>query len=138
MKIKQNISITGMLFLSIFLLAACAPELPPEDAVENRAQQRWDALIAFNPNEAWEFYTPGFRSSHPQRSFAQDMSRRPIRWLEAEVTEVLCEEEDLCTAWVEVKYDAPGAPPTMRGVELRRAVEETWLRIDGQWWYAEN
>ncbi len=138
-KTGNRAKMTGltMLFGGLLLAACSDPQLPPEEAVEIRAQARWDALVDFNTSDAWEYYTPGFRSTYAQRDFAQDMARRPIRWLGAEVVEVIC-DDDLCNAWIEVQYDAPGAPATQRRVKLKREIKETWLLVDGQWWYAEN
>ncbi|NBB93005.1 MAG: hypothetical protein GVY32_07555 [Gammaproteobacteria bacterium] len=126
---------------TLLVLSACGPaeEQQPE-TVEERAQARWNLLAEGEFEQAWAYYTPGFRERIEQDDFARDMSRRPVTWLGAEVLGSTCEEPDRCTVTVEVAYRAevPGLRQTSSQVELSRRLEDEWIRLDGQWWYVKN
>lgn len=116
------------------VLAGCATTPGTPQSVEERAQARWDALVENNEREAFEYYTPGFRELHDSRDFAYEMRRRPINWREATVLGADC-EGDRCTVRTEIRYNTVGAPSGMDRITLDRRIEETWVRIENQWWY---
>lgn len=122
------------------LLAACAGTggpVPAEVSVEERAQERWDHVVARDFESAWQLYAPGFRNANDQRDFSRDMARRPVRWLGAAVQAADC-EGDRCKVSVAVTYQAVGAPAGQRRIRMTRTLEETWIRLDGQWWFVPN
>lgn len=134
--------------ISIVFIAACATVLlllggcqepPPEpsEAVTERAQKRWDALVARDFSAAWALYSPGFRETNPEGDFTWEMSRRPVRWEEARVAAAEC-DGDRCTASVRVRYHVPAAPAGLNTLRNERRVEETWIRVDDQWWYVPD
>lgn len=127
---------------ALTVLAACQPaeEAPQPETVEDRAQARWNLMAEGDFEQAWEYYTPGFRQRVERAEFARDMQRRPVTWLGAEVLGSSCEEPDRCLVSVEVAYRAevPGLRRTSSKVELSRRLEDEWIRLDGQWWYVKN
>lgn len=125
-------SVTVMLAAA---LAACSPDRPPEEVVAERAQARWDAMVAREFETAWGYYTPGFREKTEAAVFRVQMSQRPIRWDSAAVTSTECAEEDKCEVAARVGYTAVGAPGQLAGMQNERTIRETWIRLDGQWWY---
>jgi len=36
-----------------------------------------------------------------------------------------------------VTYRADGAPGVLSGLEGSRAIEETWILIENEWWYTD-
>ncbi len=118
------------------LLPACSgPPPEPAEIVAERAQQRWDHIIEGNPGAAWSLYTPGFREINPVRDFSWEMNRRAVVYERAEVRRVDCPDEARCTALVQIAYRAPTAPSGMGQIALERGIQETWVRIDGEWWF---
>ncbi len=130
----------GRLFLALvfmaLMLAACQPQEPSE-TVEDRAQARWDLLLERDFEAAWEYMTPGYRETTNRYDYARDMAGRPLRWLSAEVVAKDC-QEDLCKISILVGYRAVGAPAGMGQMRLSREIEETWIRLDGAWWFVQN
>jgi hypothetical protein len=120
----------------VLLVAACSPQ-GPQQTLEERAQARWDLLLERDFEGAWAYMTPGFRETTPAFDYAVDAARRPVRWLSAAVSGKEC-EEDVCKISVLVEYRAPGAPSGMSEIQLSRTIEETWIRLDGQWWFVQN
>jgi len=57
MKALNFLMMIGM----IALLAACSDPRPAAEVVEERAQARWEAMVARDFQTAWEYYTPGYR-----------------------------------------------------------------------------
>jgi hypothetical protein len=125
----------------VLLAVGCSqePPPPPEEVVAERAQARWDALVADEFEQAWDYYTPGFREQLPASDFALDMRRRPVDWVGAEVRSVECaDDEPVCTVRVRVEYRAPLQVPGAAGVRSESGVTESWLQLDGDWWYSSE
>ena len=132
MKINNLFIVIGL----SFLLSACSEPRAPEDIVAERAQARWDALIAKDFDQAWSYYSPGFRAQNPASSFAGTMQSRPIRWDSAEIRSVECAEAGTCTVVVSVAYTAIGAPGPLADMQNERPLNETWVELEGEWWYS--
>jgi len=138
-KIAMPFGPKSWLLISILVasvLVGCRSEAPTE-TLEERAQARWDLVLARDFEAAWEYLTPGFRQTTNRYDYARDMAGRPLRWLSAEVVAKEC-EEDLCKINVLVGYQAVGAPAGMGRMRLSREIEETWIRLDGAWWFVQN
>lgn len=125
-----------VLVATLTVLVGCQPQVV-EEAVETRAQERWELILARDFEAAWEYLTPGFRQTTNRFDYARDMTGRPLRWLSAEVVSKQC-EEDLCKINILVGYQAIGAPAGMGQMRLSREIEETWIRLDGAWWFVQN
>ncbi|MGY6588973.1 MAG: hypothetical protein ACXIUB_11890 [Wenzhouxiangella sp.] len=130
----------GIALAAGVFLAACAGTGggPVEQTVEERAQERWDLMVERDFEAAWALYTPGFRSQTDSRDFANDMNRRPIRWLGAEVRPDSDCDGDRCRVVVDVTYQPIAAPAGQGRLRMTRPLEETWIRLDGQWWFVQN
>lgn len=122
--------------LAAALLAGCADNRPPEEIVAERAQARWDALVAGDYAAARAYYTPGFRETSTAEEFAAEMSARPVKWTAAEVFEVTCESDAArCEARSRVRYSTPAVMPGVGPMKSVSGSTETWIQIDGDWWY---
>lgn len=123
----------------ILALAACQPadDRSPEEIVLERAQQRWDLVMERDLVQAYEFYTPGFREMTGVDEYRRDMQNVRIRYTGAEALSAECEEE-VCDVQVRVSYRLPeGVAPTgMSRIPGERRIEETWIRVDGSWWFS--
>lgn len=123
------------LLLAAGFLVGC--ESAPEETAHERSEARWALMIDREFEQAWDYYTPGFRETTPRKAFSDDMKRRPIRWYDAKVEEADC-DGDRCTISVEVTYRAIAAPHGQSHMRMTRKLDETWIRLDGQWWYSPN
>lgn len=124
--------------LAAFLAACATAPRAPLQTVEERAQARWDLMLGKQYGEAWEYYTPGYRETVERDVFAQNLGQRPVRWLEAAVQGADCEEEDRCTVRAQIRYDVPSARYGMDQMVNTRTIQETWIRVGGEWWYVSN
>jgi hypothetical protein len=136
---KNNVLGPLALGLVLIVLTGCATtaDEPIEQTIEERAQARWDLMLAQEYVAAREYYTPAFREANPPSAFVQDLARRQVRWTRAEVQSADCDEQR-CGVDVRVHYRAGMGPAEFRNMELSRVIDETWIRLDGQWWYVQQ
>jgi len=127
-----------LMAFGVALLAGCATtDRPADQTIEERAQARWDHVLDQDHAAALAYYTPAFRSAVEPDDFERDMARRQVRWTDAEVQTAECEEQR-CTVAVRVFYQPSQGPQEFRDMELSRLRDETWIRLDGQWWFVDN
>jgi hypothetical protein len=136
--INKKVSMVLSAVAVVALLAGCAtaPEVP-EQTIEERAQARWDYMVARQPGDAWQYLTPGYRERTGRDRYAQIMQSRPVRWLSAEVEGAEC-DQDRCTVRTSVTYNVPSAPHGQDKIVLQRTISENWIRLDGQWWHVAD
>jgi hypothetical protein len=128
----------GRLFVfmvaGVFLTAcATAPE-NTENSIAERAQDRWEALLAGDYETAYAFYSPGYRSTKSVVDFAIGVRSRRVRWTSAEYMEHSCLENS-CTVLFNVGFTVNRPVPGMKKFEGSNTVEEKWVKTEGQWWY---
>jgi hypothetical protein len=118
-------------------LAGCATPAGPaavaekgrEAIVQERSQGRWDALLNNRLAEAYKFYSPASRVVMSYEDFVRSI--RVGFWKRAEVERVECQAEETCEAVVTIEYQ-------YRGSTVRTPIRETWIRMDGSWWYVQK
>lgn len=117
-------------------LAGCATTTPasPEQAVEKRANEYWQARIAGQYEKAYDLSTPSYRKLRSAQQFKQQFGAG-VAVKTAEVTRVLCEAEK-CTATI--KLGISPAVLRMKLDTIATHVDETWLLEDGQWWHYQD
>jgi hypothetical protein len=104
----------------------------PESTVATRAAERWAALVQEDYEAAYAMLSPGYRAKVPPKAYRARFEGR-TDWKDAEVREVSCEGET-CTVKAYATYRFLGTAkfPPMDG---EYGGEETWVRLDGQWWH---
>jgi hypothetical protein len=116
------------------LMAGCAGVPPvavpqrsssPEEIVGERAQERWEALLAGNLGKAYSFLSPASRQINSLDSYSSSV--RVGFWKKARVERVTCPEADLCEVHLVVEY--------VRGSAISTPLLESWAQSGGQWWY---
>lgn len=123
----------GVLFVSL-LLAACATAGGSGQAVETRAQARWDAILSNDLDTAYQLYSPGYRTATSRVDFEIAMRLRRIKWVSADVLESSC-QADLCEITTVVGYEINKPLPGVPVWKSKQEVVERWVRTEGQWWY---
>jgi hypothetical protein len=127
---------TWLLLLScaMFLLASCATTMSRENAVEERAKARWETLLAGDLDGAYEFLSPGFRSSVSSLQYQRSLLLKRIRWDDAQVIESEC-EETTCIVRISLDYTLHGALPGVSSFSGTQKYEESWLLVNGSWYF---
>jgi predicted small secreted protein len=116
------------------LMSACATTKSPETDIRQRAQARWDALLAGDYDTAYQYYSPGYRSSTSRVDFEISTRLRAVRWTSVEVLESSC-EADVCTVSTHAGYTVVGALPGVPEWKSKKKLTERWVRTRGQWWF---
>jgi len=121
----------------LLLLGACATgghhEQDPEQLVQQRAQERWDFLLADQFEEAYAYLSPAQRSRMSLTDYLREQLNRKVRWVSATSESADC-EEDICTVTVNMQIVVRGAVPGVSQFKLDREGQERWVR-DGDTWY---
>ena len=121
---------TGLLVLLASTLTGCGEPKTPEQIVAERAQARWDALLAGDFETAYSFASPAYRSIVDAIGFQRRFGGGQVGWLGATVRQVEC-RDDVCEATVRIKF-ASLLPPRMSDLETDDI--ERWVLDEGDWW----
>ena len=129
------------LLVALAALAGCAGlaggGATPEERVLERAQQRWDLVLAGDIEGAYQFLSPGQRSAFSLENYQFKLAQARVRWLSAEAQGATCGEE-VCTARIEVGIRLVSPAPGVRNFEIDRPVEERWVKVNGEWWFVPD
>lgn len=120
------------------LLGACASTgTAKKHPVEERAQQRWDALLAPDYDTAYNFYSPGYRSANSRVEFEISQRMRKVAIISAKVESSDC-SADACTVTSLVQYRVASPVPGVSKWESGTQLQERWIRTDGKWWFVPD
>lgn len=116
-----------LLFLAGVTGCVTGPSGRVEEQVRQRAQERWDALVAGNVEAAYALLSPGARQARSLPSY-----RAMIKtgfWKRAVVDRVECPSSEMCKVVVVVEY-------LYRGSLVSSPVFEDWVLSEQRWWAA--
>ena len=125
-----------LLFLA--LLSGCAShQKTDDDVVVERAQARWDAITGNELEEAYTYYSPGYRSSTSLFDFGVGIRSMRVLWTAAEYMDHHC-EETRCTVRFNVSFRVNKPVPGLKEYNGKQVIEDTWIKTQGNWWYLPN
>ena len=133
------------------MLGACGPEggdqqVAPEPKVEalgadqlttRRAEERWQALIAWDQEKAYSYLSPGTRQAISLAAYAKKNTMAPVQYEGAVVKSTQCENK-VCTVMLELRYIYRGSVAAMQGQEMTSTITEKWIEADGNWFYVPD
>ncbi len=109
-------------------------ELVKEVTLKDRALNRWNLIIAGDFGRAYDYMSPGYRSTRERADYVTVMSQRPIRWSKANVFDEACESTDACTVKIQLDFQIEMPVAGVGKVDSLSVVDEKWLRVDGVWY----
>ena len=128
----------GALIGATLLSASCAALNPatPEEIVNRRVQERWDALIKRDFAKAYSYTQPGYRAIVSADNYAKRFGTAG-KWLSMDVYSTTCEPER-CT--VKIRLTSEVFMPSVQGVpgksqKIQGFQNETWIKDEGQLWF---
>ena len=121
-------------------LAACgggaAVKAPANDtALEKRSVERWDLLIAHKAEKAYDYLTPGTRTTETREKYAADMNNRPVHWQSVTYIDRKCDDPDACTLQLQAAFSVNMSARMGKDVQSVTLLWERWIRVNGQWYY---
>jgi len=125
------------LTLAALALVACATTGSPaarDKLVQERAQARWDALLARDFATAYDFASPGYRSSASVADFEIGFRSRRVQYVSAEFQGLDCEEA-ACTVHIFVGYKVDKPMTGVPEWKSTSVIEERWIHTGGNWWF---
>ncbi len=149
MNLHRSLLRPGATVLALALLGACATQtqpgagpiagpaasrVAPEEAVQERAAARWQALVERRFSDAYAFLSPGYRELTSINEYVAAMSNRPVRWESADVTKASC-EADVCKVNVLMTYSLNMPQPGVGRIQSYSGIDEQWLQLDGEWFH---
>lgn len=128
-----------VLLASLLVLASCATTGgdSSEDRLRERATARWEALLGGDLAGAYEYLSPGFRSSVSSLQYQRSLLLKRVAWKSAEYVGSEC-QEDACKVSILLGYAVYGALPGVKSFEDEDTIEESWIFTGGQWYFVPN
>lgn len=160
----MNLLMRLMLASIIVALGACATTggnpsrnaASDEDVIGARALERWEHLIAKRPAQAWDYLSPGYRTTVSRDEYSEEILKRRVRWTRVELFKPLadssgaevdaapaepsrpieCSEEGLaCTIHLRVHYSIRSHLHGVGVIDSTNGVQERWIKVKGQWYF---
>lgn len=126
-----------VILLCLLVLAGCATSSPTaaRDALlQQRAQARWDAILARDYATAYSYMTPGYRSATSVTDFEISIRTRRVQYLSAEYKGHDCQEA-VCTVKMAVGYKVVRPVAGLPEWKSDSLLEERWINSDDGWWF---
>ena len=133
---RRRTALASLVVAGALALAGCAALQPktPEQVVAERVEQRWAALIKGDFEKAWTYTQPAYRDIVKQADYRKRFSGAG-QWRGVQVHEVNCEAE---RCQVRIRLTSRITIPPVRNQDVTGALEETWVRDEGRWWYYQS
>jgi len=122
------------LLCGLLWLSSCASTVPTETLIEERAMARWNALLTGDIAVAYEYLSPGYRSSVSLIQYQRSILQRQVALTGANYTRSECSEKT-CKVMIALDYRVSGALPGVKHYEGSKGIEESWVKMDGLWYY---
>lgn len=133
---RRSMLVSGLCYC-LLLLSACATTTHTENSIEKRATARWDTLLNGDLAGAYEFLSPGFRSSVPSMQYQRSILLKRVKWTAARYIESDC-TETICKVKISLDYTLYGALPGVKSFNGTETIEESWIRVDGNWYFVPD
>lgn len=104
-----------------------------QEALKQRVMAKWDALIRKDFAAAYSFTSPGYRELFSLSAFKGRFGNK-VSWQRIEVVNVDWKSDDAATVSIKIHF-AYYPPQAERALDMTTHVKESWVRVDGQWWY---
>lgn len=125
------------LVLVVGLAGAVADTSPEptdrEQALRQRVQERWEALIRKDWAAAYPFEAPVYRAANSLEQYQRRFGKGAI-WEAVTIDRVLFEGDEVATIYANVRYQLA----ELIAGEVHRfssLVTEKWIRTDDEWWH---
>ncbi|HEY8010274.1 MAG TPA: hypothetical protein VIE67_04685 [Rudaea sp.] len=119
---------------ALMMLAGCQKQ-DPAAVVKQRAVERWSLLAEGHPVKAYEYLSPGYRTTHTLDQYVAFVATARLKWRSARVVKQECEAE-VCTVHLIVESTVPATlANTPRDLQLQTPLTEQWIASGGQWYF---
>ena len=126
----------GLLQLALLLLflSACESNLSTPELLEQRSMARWDAVINDKLETAYDYLSPGYRSSVSLPQYQRSVLLSKVNRTAARYVKSSCEETS-CNVKISLDFTVYRALPGVDSMDVTQTIEESWVLVDGSWYY---
>jgi len=117
----------------LLLLSACATTAGSGGSIEKRATARWQALLSDDLTAAYEYLSPGYRSSVSLKHYQRTVLLKKVHWRDAKYIESDC-AETTCKVKISLDYTMYGGVPGVQSFKGTQTITESWVLTDGMWY----
>lgn len=111
-----------------------SPAQNAQQTLEQRAVERWDALVARNFELAYTFETPSYRKVYTAEQFKRKFGTR-VAWLGARVNTVKELGNGVAEVMIKLRFKAAVPIPGMEAVQDETNLKEKWVQEEGTWFH---
>lgn len=119
--------------LMLLALTGCAAGPTKKSSIEDRVHEYWQLMLAGDYLAAYEYMSPGYRSSVNSNRFQRTMLLKKVKWDDAEYIEGNC-TDITCKVSISLKYTVFSAVPGVKSFNGSQKIIETWVQADGIWY----
>jgi hypothetical protein len=105
----------------------------PNTSLPLRSALRWNLIIEGKPELAYDYLSPGYKSTRERDDYANRIRNRPVKWTKIAYVDHDCGSEDACS--VKLNIDFKLNMPQVGEVESTDVLIEQWVKSDGQWYF---
>jgi hypothetical protein len=117
----------------VLILTGCATSTPKAPDIEERATARWETLLAGDLGGAYEYLSPGYRSSVSSIQYQRSILLKRVQWTGVKYKSSEC-TEFTCDVMFLLDFRVAGAIPGVRSYDGKKDIVETWILSDGMWY----
>ncbi|MFK8012159.1 MAG: hypothetical protein AB8B80_08980 [Marinicellaceae bacterium] len=129
--IMKKIKIISTLAL-ISSLAACVDQ--EKNKLDNRVLDYWNFKINKDYESAYDFLSPGWKSTENKEAFARRMKNSTIDWKSAKILTKECSETYLCDVSLQIEYEYMFKEAIGNKILMPTSLKENWLMQDNVWY----
>jgi hypothetical protein len=133
---QKSQTIVTMLCMGL-LLSACVSTGQSKNSIEQRAMDRWSELFNGDMIEAYEYLSPGYRSSVSLQQYMSSLLLLRVKWTGARYIESECAETS-CKVKISLDFTVHGAVPGVKSFDGTQEIDESWVKVDGNWYFVPN
>lgn len=127
----KKIKIISTLAL-ISSLAACVDQ--EKNKLDNRVLDYWNFKINKDYESAYDFLSPGWKSTENKEAFARRMKNSTIDWKSAKILTKECSETYLCDVSLQIEYEYMFKEAIGNKILMPTSLKENWLMQDNVWY----
>lgn len=113
---------------------AIAVSSDPFAPLERRATDRWKLLVGGEAARAYQYLTPGYRATKPEKEYVDWVRARQVVWSQALYQDHECSSPESCKVGLQLTVKVK-----LRGVsgeqETTTYISEQWLKLDNVWYH---
>jgi hypothetical protein len=133
-KTKMNkIKTISLICVTLVWMTACVDK--EKNKLDNRVIDFWNAKINKDFKKAYQFLSPGWKMNEDEKSYIQRMAASKIKWLNVDINDKKCREEDLCQISLTIEYEYQFRGAFSEKIKVPTNLEENWIMEDNTWYF---